>query len=126
VWETRDPLSLPLLVRPNSVIPVGNRTDRPDYDYSEGVSLQIYQLEDGHEVHVEIPALDGTVETNFHLKRDGDTIHIQRQGVSKTWNVLLIGIDSLKNVEHAQIEITNGSTAIKAQAGVHELKIQLT
>ncbi len=31
--ETHDFMSLPLLVRPNTVIPIGSRTDRPDYDY---------------------------------------------------------------------------------------------
>ena len=45
--ETHDFMSLPLLVRPNSVIPVGSRTDRPDYDYTDGLTLQVYQLEDG-------------------------------------------------------------------------------
>lgn len=126
VQETHTPLSLPLLVRPNSVIPVGNRTDRPDYDYSEEVTLQVYQLEDGKEVRVEIPALDGTAATRFHLKRDGNTMHIQRQGGSQAWNVLLVGIDSVKNMENAQVDTDNGSTTIKIQPGVNELEIQLT
>ena len=39
VRESHDFLSLPLLVRPNSVIPIGNRTDKPDYDYMGNKSL---------------------------------------------------------------------------------------
>src|SRR6185436_2489077 len=47
VQETHAVLSLPLLVRPNSIIAVGNQGDRPDYDYGEGVTLQVYELADG-------------------------------------------------------------------------------
>ena len=69
VKETHDFLSLPLLVRPNSVIPVGSHTDRPDYDYAEGVTLQVYQLEEGEKVRVEIPTVDEIIETSFDIKR---------------------------------------------------------
>ena len=31
-------LSLPLMVRPNTVLPVGANEDRPDYDYADGVT----------------------------------------------------------------------------------------
>ena len=34
--------SLPLLVRPGAVIPIGARDDRPDYDYADGVTLTAY------------------------------------------------------------------------------------
>jgi len=122
VRETHHFLSMPFLVRPNSVIPIGNRSDRPDYDYSDGVTLQVYQLEDGTEVSVEIPALDGKIETRFGLKREGNMIFVQRQGPAKTWDVLLIGIDSLENVENA--EIINGSTLITAKKEINELNIR--
>jgi alpha-D-xyloside xylohydrolase len=34
--------SLPLYVRDGAVLPVGNRTDRPDYDYLDGLTLRVY------------------------------------------------------------------------------------
>jgi alpha-D-xyloside xylohydrolase len=41
VWrrETHGMLTLPLYVRQGAVIPLGARTDRPDYDYLDGLSL---------------------------------------------------------------------------------------
>jgi alpha-D-xyloside xylohydrolase len=125
VKETHDFMSLPLLVRPNSVIPVGNRTDRPDYDYSDGVTLQVYQLEDGKQTSVEIPTLNGKIETSFDVKREGNVINIQRQGPSKTWNVFLVGIDSVENIDNVEIEIINGSTMTRANHKTNELTIQL-
>jgi alpha-D-xyloside xylohydrolase len=122
VRETHDFLSLPLLVRPNSVVPIGSRNDRPDYDYSDGITLQVYQLEDGKQIHVEIPALDGTIETRFVVRHEGEMIQIQRQGLAKLWKVLLIGITS---VDLTEAEIVDNSTLIKAFHETEELKIQL-
>lgn len=122
---THDFMSLPLLVRPNSVIPMGSRTDRPDYDYGEAVTLQVYQLEDGQQASVEIPGLDGKIETNFEFKREGHAIHIQRQGLAKAWNVLLVGIDSVEKIENAEIEVVSSSTLVKVGHEISELTIDL-
>jgi len=125
IRETHGFMSLPLLVRPNTVIPIGSRTDRPDYDYSDGVTLQVYQLEDGKQVNLEIPALDGKIETRFDIRREGNTIYFQRQGSSKVWNVLLIGTESVPNIESREINIVNGSTMIKTKRATNDLNVQL-
>ena len=120
---THDFLSLPLLVRPNSVIPVGDQTDKPDYDYSNGLTLHVYQFEEGKQLSVEIPALDGKIETKFEVRREGNVINIQRQGPSKAWNVILAGVNSLENVKNK--EIVNGSILIKGSAETYEMNIRL-
>lgn len=123
VRETHDFLSLPLLVRPNSVIPVGKRTDRPDYDYSDGLTLQIYPMEDQKEVRVEIPALDGTIETTFEIKREGNLIHVHREGPAKPWRVLPVGMDVVEAMH--DIEVEDGLAVIQVRNDVHALEIQL-
>lgn len=123
--ETHDFMSLPLLVRPNSVIPVGSHSDKPDYDFSDKITLQVYELEDGNQIHVEIPTLEGNIETRFDLKRDGNTIHVQRRGSSKEWNILLIGIESVKSVDNAKVQSTDSGTMINAHSEISELTIQL-
>jgi alpha-D-xyloside xylohydrolase len=107
--ETHDFMSLPLLVRPNSVIPVGNRTDRPDYDFSDGVTLQIFSMEDGGTARVEIPSLDGKVESIFEIARQGKGIHVQRHGPAKAWNIT-----------------TGGSTVTQLEKDISEANITLT
>jgi alpha-D-xyloside xylohydrolase len=79
--------SVPLLVRPGAVIPVGAREDRPDYSYQEGVTLQLYQLVDGRPVLVEVPELDGTLPTAFLVERDGDRVRVRRTGGTGGWRV---------------------------------------
>jgi alpha-D-xyloside xylohydrolase len=125
VQETHGFTSLPLLVRPSSVIPIGNRTDKPDYDYSDGVTLQVYQLEDRKQARVEIPTLGGKIEAIFDIKREGNIIHIQRQGSSNAWNVLLIGIDAVEDIENTEIGIVSNSTFIKIDGNTDKLNIRL-
>jgi alpha-D-xyloside xylohydrolase len=40
--ETHGMLSIPLWVRGGAVLPTGNRTDRPDYDYLDGLLVTVY------------------------------------------------------------------------------------
>jgi alpha-D-xyloside xylohydrolase len=44
--EQNGTLSLPLMVRPNTVLPVGANEDRPDYDYADGVEYHVFALEE--------------------------------------------------------------------------------
>jgi alpha-D-xyloside xylohydrolase len=125
VRETHDFLSLPLLVRPNSVIPMGSHTDKPDYDYSDGITLQVYQVEDRKQVSVEIPSLDGKIATRFDIQRERNLMHIQRLGPAKAWNVLLVGIDRVEEMENAVIEVVSNSTLIKVKAETGSLSIPL-
>ena len=109
VREVHDFMSLPLLVRPNSVIPIGNRSDRPDYDYSDSVTLHVYQLGEGMQTTVEIPALDGKIETTFEIRREGSKLHIERRGPAKQWSVFLAGSPSIAGNLKAEI----GETTIQ-------------
>jgi alpha-D-xyloside xylohydrolase len=106
IRETHDFLSLPLLVRPNSVIAIGNHTNRPDYDYSDGITLQVYQWEDGKSASVEIPSIDGKIETRFEMRREGSDLYIQKYGPAKEWSVTLPGIPSTKIQLHAEVKET--------------------
>ena len=102
--------SIPLLVRPNSVIAVGSREDRPDYDYADGVALQVYQLAEGEGAAAVVPSLAGGVNARFEVKREGHTIIVERQGISKPWQLLLVGIESIAPVEGGEAEsLTQGA-----------------
>ena len=66
-WQTEihDFMSLPLMVRPGTVLPLGAVDARPDYDYLDGVELHVYQLEDGESRTVTIPDLHGNAAATF-------------------------------------------------------------
>jgi alpha-D-xyloside xylohydrolase len=64
VWrrETHGFDSLPLYVRPGTVLPWGAQTDRPDYDYHEGLTLRVFPGGSG-EASVVVTSPDGVAQT---------------------------------------------------------------
>lgn len=125
VRETHNFLSLPLLARPNSVIPLGQRADRPDYDYGEGVTLSVYQLEAGQRVQVDIPSLTGKIETTFEIRREGDVVYFNRQGPRKAWKVMLAGLASVIVGEGVAMAHSPEGVVVTPGADVDQLRVEL-
>ena len=70
--ETHDYLSLPLMVRPNTVLPLGTVDSRPDYDYADGLELHVFAPEDG-EIVVQVPDIHGRIAATYTLTvKDGE------------------------------------------------------
>ena len=85
--ETHDYHSLPLMVRPNSILPLGNNDQRPDYDYADGVTLVVSAFDEGAEASVEIPDLSGETVMKVTAKRVGEEIHLQVEGGNGNYTV---------------------------------------
>ncbi|MGW0968677.1 alpha-xylosidase [Streptomyces sp. NPDC002516] len=81
VRERHGFLSVPLLVRPGAVIPVGAVDDRPDYDHADGVTLRAYGLERGARVTVPV----GPV--TFTVVREGNTLRASCSDPSAPWGL---------------------------------------
>ncbi|MFD7135435.1 alpha-xylosidase [Streptomyces sp. NPDC059894] len=79
VRERHDVLSLPLLVRPGAVLPVGAHADRPDYAHADGVTLRAYGLRRGAQVSVRVGAV------TFTVVREGDTLRASASDPSAPW-----------------------------------------
>ncbi|MER5639158.1 alpha-xylosidase [Kitasatospora sp. NPDC002227] len=69
--------TLPLLARPDSVIPLGADDQRPVSAWAEGIELRVHAFADGAERTVLIPRPDSPGETaRFHVRRTGDRLHV--------------------------------------------------
>jgi alpha-D-xyloside xylohydrolase len=126
VRETHDALSLPLLVRPGSIIAVGRQDDRPDYDYGDGVTLQVYELAEGQAAAVAIPSLAGDAASAFEVRREGSTIVVELRGAAHHWQLELVGIDSIASVAGASAEAGPRGVRVRPIPGVERLEIALT
>lgn len=65
--------SLPLYVREGAVIARGNRDDRPDYDYLNGLRLDVYSGGTDVNCDVDVVTTDHDV-VSFHLEGSGDAV----------------------------------------------------
>ncbi len=92
ITEKYDFMSLPLWVRPGTVLPIGARDDRPDYDYTKGLKLALYEMAEGAEVQVDIPSAGG--ESAMTLRVCGEK-----------------SVSVVKGPKDAEIEILTGEAA---------------
>jgi alpha-D-xyloside xylohydrolase len=83
--------SVPLLVRPGAVLPVGAVDDRPEYDYADGVTLRVFAPADGATVTTEVPTVAGDVACVFTTTRHGDAVHVTADNPPARWRVQLVG-----------------------------------
>jgi alpha-D-xyloside xylohydrolase len=85
--------SLPLLVRPGSVIATGARDDRPDYSYVDGVTLDVFAFPEGV-LDVPVPALDGSPAAVYRVRRRGSSLRVSRVEGADELELLTLGLDA--------------------------------
>jgi alpha-D-xyloside xylohydrolase len=117
--------SLPLMVRPNSVIPIGSREDRPDYDYGDGVTLQMYALKEGARIRTIVPTSIGSMGAKFDVKRTGQTISVEPQGDCENWHISLIGIHSITSAQNGTAEADTHGIRVTPVDGAAHVSITL-
>ncbi|MDI9832714.1 MULTISPECIES: alpha-xylosidase [unclassified Streptomyces] len=91
VRETHDHLSLPLLARPGSAIPVGSVDDRPDYAWADDVTVRVFEPADGSRTTVRIPGEDGTTAAEITVVREGSTLRAETSDASLPWGIEVVG-----------------------------------
>lgn len=89
-----DYFSLPLYVRPNTLLAVGRERNRPDYDYAVGASLHLYQLEDGKCCYCHVPTMYGEADLVVKAERKERSITFELNLLPKDLQLILHHIDS--------------------------------
>ena len=120
---TFDFLSLPLLARPNSVIPVGANDTRPDYDFAAGVTFEVFALDDGARAAATVPAADGTPARTIKVSRQGRQISATVEGGAGDWQLRLVGIPDVESVEGGTAEQSGRGILVTPTAGQSALTI---
>ncbi|HDI6083063.1 TPA: alpha-xylosidase, partial [Escherichia coli] len=100
-------LSLPIYVRDNTLLALGNNDQRPDYAWHEGTAFHLFNLQDGHEAVCEVPAADGSVIFTLKAARTGNTITVTGAGEAKNWTLCLrnvVKVNGLQGGSQAESE----------------------
>ena len=90
--EKHDFMSLPLLVRPNSLLPCSvNQTD-VDYDYIESTEFNLYQLSDGNTAQARVINPDNQTEITLTITRKEMVIEVFVEGYLSELTLNLHGL----------------------------------
>lgn len=107
--EYHDYLSIPMMIRPNSLIAVGHNENMPDYDYAENVSIVAYELQEGKTACAEVISPNQESELVISVLKEAGKIRIEYKSVGKPWHLLLKGMSKLQEVQGGcQVEKTDG------------------
>jgi len=124
IWrkESHDYMSIPLMVRPSSIIAVGNQNNKPDYDFAEGVTLHVFELEEGKSVSTTVFGMDGTTGLKVDVYSKNKIIDVKIEGGEKIFGILFRGIFNLKVLEGASSTTEELGTRVVPNKGVKSIK----
>lgn len=97
--ETYDYFNMPLLVRPNTILAVGNNMERPDYDYAEGVTLYLSCFEDGEKAEACVTDLTGGTALAVKAVREGNTLKVYTEGRDENVKIQVLANQKLEIVK---------------------------
>ena len=97
--ERFDYFSLPLMLRPGTILPVGAHTERPDYAFYEGVKLLVYLPEDRGKAQTEVTDQSGNVVMRVYAEREGSTVKIRVDSEYRDYQIQVLGKEALRVTE---------------------------
>ena len=109
--DTYDFMSLPVYVRENTLLAIGANEKTADYDYADGVQIQVYEVQDGKEVQCLVPDQKGQNALTVTALRKNGTLTLESAGKDQHMTYLL------RNVEEAG-EITGAASVEKTADGL--------
>lgn len=122
--EKYDFFSLPLFVRPNSIVALGANDSRPDYDFADGVELGLYQIEEGAVVTRTVRNEKAAAQLTVTATREGNVLKLTAEGAGKPFSVSLHGMGEVVSVQGGKLA-ENGTVEVSSFNGKLELQITL-
>ncbi|EOT1258018.1 alpha-xylosidase [Cronobacter sakazakii] len=101
--QRHDFLSLPVYVRDNTLLALGNNEQKPDYPWHEGTAFQLFNLADGAEARCDVPAANGETVFTLCVKREGKRLMVEGRGHATGWTLCLRNIQQATSVDGASI-----------------------
>jgi alpha-D-xyloside xylohydrolase len=123
--ETHGYMSMPLLVRPNSLIALGANERKPDYDFADGAELHLFELEDGGAATADVFDTRGRSDLAVQATRSGGSIALAVQGGGKPYTIVLRGIAQIASVQGAAWQLSALGVVLTPQAGADSIVVTL-
>lgn len=123
--QQHDFMSLPVYVRDNTLLALGNNDQKPDYAWHEGTQFQLFSLDEGREALCEVPTADGTVIFTLRVKREGNTLTVEGDGRATGWTLCLRNISSVQDVKQGQSAGSEQGVVVTPESAESRMVIEL-
>lgn len=88
--DSYDFFSLPLFVRENTILPIGARSNRPDYDYLDGLTLRLYGVNETGACRTIVDTTGREVLKVRAWKKE-DVIYVEMKGCAESVKIEQLG-----------------------------------
>ena len=113
VRETHSYLSIPLMVKENSIVVLGACDEKPDYDYGNNAEIRIYALKDGCKASSVVYGMDQKEEISVTAIRKEKTIQIKvtsdQNYTIRLVNVSAVGSGTVKDGKDTVITLSGNA-----------------
>ena len=113
VRETHSYLSIPLMVKENSIVVLGACDEKPDYDYGKNAEIRIYALKDGCKASSVVYGMDQKEEISVTAIRKEKTIQIKvtsdQNYTIRLVNVSAVGSGTVKDGKDTVITLSGNA-----------------
>lgn len=123
--QRHDFLSLPVYVRENTLLALGNNDQKPDYAWHEGTAFQLFALEEGREAVCEVPAADGSVTFTLRVQREGNRLTVQGDGEASGWTLCLRNVHRIDAAQGAAHTGSEWGVVLTPQSGAQSFSVTL-
>ncbi len=96
ITEKHSYLSIPLMVKENSIVVLGNCDEKPDYDYADQAEIRVYTLKDGCQADSVVYSMDQKEALTVTAKRTGKNIHLTVTS-DKDYTIRLVNVNAAGN-----------------------------
>lgn len=118
-------MSIPMLVKQNSVIVTGNNDSRPDYDYADNIEFNLFELQEGCAASTEVFNTLGRQELTVEAVRSGKCVKFLVEGVKKPWKLVLWGIGKVSDISGGSVKIAEKGIMVIPHVGTSTVEIIL-
>jgi alpha-D-xyloside xylohydrolase len=119
-------LSLPLMVRPNTILPLGAIEDRPDYDYADNITFRVYELADGSDLTCQVFAPQLAAPVQLNVRRADKRVTVDFSGEAPTrWRLQLSGTQIANSQDDVRPSADPLGVILKPVEGCRHFELEL-
>lgn len=119
--ENYDFFSLPLMARENSIIAIGNNNQTPEYDYSQGLTLNIFELSGTAET--EVCDMKGKKFLNVTAVNDNGKVTVRLDGKYKDLRICMRNIPEATELQGASAEASDMGVILRVTDDVVTFRV---
>ncbi|WP_133014865.1 alpha-xylosidase [Clostridium cuniculi] len=125
IKEKHDYLSIPMMIKENSIIAIGSEDTKPDYDYRKDVSLLAYELKEGVKTSTKVLDIHNNEELYVEVLKNNKEIKVESAGTEEAWTLVLKDISNVETIEGAEFNVDGNDTLVKIKSGNSKVSIIL-